>query len=235
MSIQVILPAKIVIDVRPFKIDLAQYLQGGETITAVDPSVTVFTGGDANPGDLLYLSPEIDGTVVWQRIKSGIPGNIYTVTLSVTTSLGNVIEACAVQAVLPDGVPAEDLYVPLYLTSWVYPLEAEDFLDSHGSIVGGFTLKVTEDYLDSSALILSGSLFGSLESYSNPAEAVDSSVAFLSGTLEDILQEYSIPAEAVDSAAAIISGTLYGELITYSNYAPEGVDSSAIILSGSLT
>ena len=44
MSIQVILPAKIVIDVRPFKIDLAQYLQGGETITEVEAFVTVFTG-----------------------------------------------------------------------------------------------------------------------------------------------------------------------------------------------
>ena len=104
--IQVNLPTKRVIDVRPFKADFGPFLESGETIGSAVVSVSLYTGADPTPEEILFLSPEVTGSVVEQRIRAGVPGVIYEVTIKVTTSDARELTATALQAVIPDGVPA---------------------------------------------------------------------------------------------------------------------------------
>ena len=237
MTIQITLPAKRRIDVRPFKVDFSQWLGSGESVTAAQLSVSLFTGTDPDPAAILYLDPEILNNVVTQRIREGIPGNIYTITMEVTTNLGNELTAETVQAVLPDGVPAEDIYIPFFLTTTPYPLNVVESIESGIEVVDGFTLTPDIVGINFSLGLSSGTLRALLQKYENALpEGIDHSFTFLSGTLRDILVEYTdaLP-EGIDSSFAILSGgTLRIIIVFYTNWPAEGIESGLGLLSGTL-
>lgn len=237
MTIQITLPAKRRIDVRPFKVDFSQWLDSGESVTAAQLSVSLFTGTDPDPAAILYLDPEILNNVVTQRIREGIPGNIYTITMEVTTNLGNELTAETVQAVLPDGVPAEDIYIPLFLTSRPYPLNDIEAFESGSTTVKGFIVLVDLDAFDHSVSLTASNLRNILRQYSNwPAEAIDHASSLQAGTMKDILLTYSDwPAEAIDHSCSFTASSLRNLLILYTNWPAEAVDHSCSLVSGSLT
>lgn len=236
--LNVILPSKIVVDIHPLKVDFSPFLEAGEEIEDVVVTVSMYTGEDPAPDNLLYLPPEFTpgSGVVWQRIKAGIPGNIYLITITITTDLGHDLVATAYQAVLPNGVPADDIFVPFPLTSKPYPLNTIDGIES-GSIVDGLiSWQVIPEAFDSFFDIVSGTLRSPLITYDDwPPEAFDHTSDIVSGTLRTVLITYSDwPPEAVDHAASIQAGTLRAALIAYTYYAPEAVDHSCSIIGGSL-
>lgn len=124
-----------------------------------------------------------------------------------------------------------------YVTSRPYPLQNIDALDSTGILrkespnVGPLF-----ESIDSSGVLLSGSLGGALVAYDEyPPEALDSEASLLSGDLNDALLAYDeYPPEAIDSTAELLSGDLNDALITYDEYPPERIDSTGSVLSGSL-
>lgn len=238
MTLQVILPTKRVIDVRPFIADFAPFLASGETISSVFVVVSVYTGEDASPSDLLYLPADINGTEVEQRLRAGIPGNIYQVTMTVTTSEDNELSAEAFQAVIPDGVPAFDIFIPFPLTTTPYPLNLFDDFESGASIRDAYDLQPDIGAFELALSVLSGTLRDQLQFYSNwPAEALDHSLSIpASGELRTVLLSYSNAApEGIDHSLAFGSGNLLrAALIAYTLWPAEGFDHSCSILSGSL-
>ena len=78
-------------------------LQPGETISAPDVGVSVYSGTDASPQSM-FKSATISGTSVLPVFQGGVAGNIYNVAVQVTTSLGQVIEIDGYLAVISDVV-----------------------------------------------------------------------------------------------------------------------------------
>lgn len=235
MDLQITLPAKRVIDVHPLKVDFAPLLASGETITDVEVFVSMFTGEDPTPEDILYLAPEVLGGVVHQRIRAGIPGNIYTVIIEVTTSLANRFTGAAFQAVLPDGVPANDIFIPLILTTTPYPINVVEALQvSSLNLRNGYLVGPITEGADVVLSLQSGTLISILVTYSMRPEGVDSTFDLLSGVLTGLSVTYSGKPEGIASTFDISAGAIVNLLIIYSNYRPEGVDTSFGLVSGTL-
>ena len=237
MTIQVILPSKKQIDVRPFRVDFSQWLLSGEEVIEATITVSMYTGDDPAPEEILYLDPEILNNVVLQRIRAGIPGNIYTVTMKVVTDLGNEFTAETLQAVLPDGVPASDIYIPLYLTTRPYPVNDIEGIEAGLGYLSSFILTVALDGVDHGVTLSTGSLRNILQQYGNwPPEAIDHAVSLQAGSMKDILIQYgNYPAEAIDHSCTVQASSLRNLLISYNNYPAEAVDHSCSLISGSLT
>lgn len=237
MSIQVTLPSKKVVDVRPFMVDLEQWLETGETISSVEVTVTMYTGTDPDPSDLLFLPAEVDGTVVHQRLKAGIPGNIYIVTMDVLTTDARHFLIDAYQAVLPNGVPAEDLYLPFYYTSRPYPLETLEGVTPGITFPTGFLVTPDLGELVVAIAIQNAELYDNLESYVNGLpEGINCALSLQSGTLVVVLITYSNwPWEGVNVGLALQAGSLVNQLVTYPNWPAEGVEVGLTIQSGSIT
>ena len=74
--------------------DFADRLAAGETLTVAAFAVTVFSGVDAGAAALGVGPPVIVDTRALQRITGGVPGVVYKLTGTVTTSAANVHVWC---------------------------------------------------------------------------------------------------------------------------------------------
>lgn len=235
MQTQLTLPSKRRVDTHGILVPFEQLLQPGEVLVGGTCTIQVLTGVDPDPAHMLEGSIQVRGTNLYQQIKLGVPGVIYSVTFVGETDLENSYTVETKQAVLEDQIPAGPIYQPFYFTSPPYPLEAIDGIESAGNILSGATMQIPIDGILSAASILSGDLRDILISYINGLpEGIVSDADILSGTLVDILITYEMDPDGIISSADILSGNLAGSLITYSNYPPEGILSSANILSGTL-
>jgi hypothetical protein len=234
MAIQSVLRPKRVVEVMPVEADFTKYLLSGEIIDTAEVAVLVFSGEDPDPSAMLYDSVEIAGAVVSQRIAVGIAGVVYIIKFTVQTSLDRQLVWFMHLAILPNGVPADNLYISLYLTTPLYPLDFLDAMDSTPSIENVLIFQWPVDPLESTPSIISGTLRAILQTYVIPVEAIDSTITIESGTLEVKLIQYSIPPEAIDSVPEIISGILKVGLIGYTNWPAEAIDSTPSIIAGSL-
>ncbi len=145
----------------------------------------------------------------------------------------------------PCGYWLKEYASPEILTSELYPLEAEDYIDSSLGIiltgVLGSPKFSTSDYVDSSGdSIIVGNLVKAffLREYSWE-EYVDSSGATITeGELvaDFVLVEYDVGHEDVDSSgASILSGNLEDVLIKYADWPEESINSAgATITEGNL-
>jgi hypothetical protein len=79
-------------------------LAPNETILIASTSAVVYSGVDANPGNIINGAATINGPTVYQSITGGIVGTIYGLVCEITTSLGQVLRMsafCAIESDLP--------------------------------------------------------------------------------------------------------------------------------------
>lgn len=237
MQEHIILPSKRRVDVHRIEAPFDQLLQDGEVLVSGECSVVVFSGVDADPEHMLVGEVQVQGTSLYQQIRLGIPGVIYLLTFTATTSEGNLYEVTAKQAVLEDQIPAGPIYTYTYLTSTPYPLENVDGFASTIDSISALYLSIPIDGINSTFTISSGSLRDILLNYECPPEGINSSdFDLVSGELHQILLTYEAPPEGIDSTGFdLVSGALYGARVAYTNWPGEGINSTFDIVSGTLT
>lgn len=217
-------------------VNFADVLPAGHTIQGA-PTVTVSldTGTDNDPSNILYLGVSIhQGTKVEQRFRLGIPGTIYTITFRVFDGY-TYFEKETYLAILPNVGTVSPNYQYLYLTTNLYPLQAQDsisaffhaqdgtftigqtwqqeqfligFLPNDGSFEFGqlFTTTLPEE-LQVDFQPLDGYLTSALVTYTCPPEMFKSDFAPLDGTLTPGQVFYTCPPENINVAFTPLDGT----------------------------
>jgi len=74
-----------------YSLNFVNDLQSGETILSVVFALTVSEGTDADVATRLDGDPGLINTIAMQRITGLLPGVVYALQATVTTSLGNNI------------------------------------------------------------------------------------------------------------------------------------------------
>lgn len=127
-------------------VDFADVLSAGQTIQGTPVvSVALDTGYDPTPANILYLGISVtNGTVVEQRFRLGVPGVIYELTWQIVSTSSEVFEKTTYLAILPNIGSVAPNHQYLFLTSDLYPLQAQDSLSvSFVSQNGTFTIGQT--------------------------------------------------------------------------------------------
>lgn len=86
----------------PLWVDFVQDLPTGDSISAVEFSLTVQSGTDPAPETRLDGLPGVSGTMVGIRVSGALGGVTYNLIATVTTALGNTL-------ILYGGLPCEEL------------------------------------------------------------------------------------------------------------------------------
>lgn len=211
-------------------------LSTGETIVGTPiVTVTVATGLDSNPSNILYESVSVSqGAVIEQRFRLGVVGVIYQINFSVQTTLSNTLEKDCYLAILPDDDNAVPTYLPLLETSTLYPYYLSD------SFLGGITWSFaklqgiyTQDSMSTSVLFIGGSLFGTAALYTIPSDNMKTSILWTLGYLSGNPVSYSITHDDLKTQVAWLSGSLYGTGVSYS-YSGDYLKTSVSWISGSV-
>lgn len=190
----------------------------GDSITGLPSiTITVASGVDPSPAGLLYMAAIVrGGQTVEQRFRLGIPGVIYQVNFTVTTTFGNRLSKECYLAILPDEGMALPTWLPLWESTQLYPIEVP--LES----LSGYTT------------LLSGTLIQIVINYSYRPESIQGTTSFTTGTLASPIITYSYSYEAIQGNSLLTSGTLVVVVISY-NYSHEDLKGNAAFLSGVLT
>ena len=148
-------------------ISFANVFSSGEVITGTPVvTVSVLSGIDPAPSDMLYGGVTVTGgDTVEQRFRLGVLGCIYEIVYEVVTNLGNTISKNFYLAILPNNDAAVPLWLPIWETSQLYPIEP------------------TYEPCISSLAITEGSLITVIINYSTLPEKYQSYFNFYSGTL----------------------------------------------------
>lgn len=230
--------SKTVVETKSYIGDFRDVLVAGETITSQAVTVTVFSGDDTNPAYLLFQGITVHVGWIEQRIRLGIPGNIYSINFVVGTSLNNTYDKVTRLAVLPEYGNAVPQFTNLYETSTLYPYIITELIKNNISILSAsltpapYMLESVKNYIN----VTGGTLvvYGSI-SYTITPESVKNAIAIASGTyVQYQAVSYTIPAEAIKNSIAIISGSLV--VYTAINYTttPESIKNSISISGGTL-
>ena len=232
----VITRSKFVNETIPIVFDFSDQLSSGESVSSCTITVSLFTGIDNNPSNILYHTPIITGNVVEQNVRLGIPGCIYEISFLAIGSSGTHCEKCTNLAILPQVGNAIPNYTWVWLNTYYYPYEYAEGLVPHITLIGGNTLlnpSWTES-LSPTIQLIAGSLFGGQVTYSIPFDSLAPSVSLINGSLFGGEVDYSIPAEGLECFVALLSGSLFGGEIDY-NIPAEGLIPSITLISGTLT
>lgn len=209
---------KMVVDVVPAIFDFTSDLASGETISSAVCAVSVFTGQDSSPADLLYQTVIITGNICEQKIQKGIPGVVYDILLTVITSTGRGVEQVTRIAILPDAKPAVPVYIPLYLSTPPYPVDQTEQYQSFSidSLGGRLQLQPTfADYIQGITGDISIDVYGAGTTYSIPYDAIMGTPGNILIDLYGSGGTYTIPEEGVYSEISGISIDVYGSGVTY--------------------
>lgn len=216
--------------------DFRDILLSGETITSQVVTVTVITGTDPSPSSMLYEGIEVhNGNIIEQRIRLGVVGCIYDILFTVGTNLGNTYEKFTRLAILPTDLNANQQHTVFEFTSWNYPYNAGDQLKGFVGFNGGslWLQPSFEDQMQGGVLLITGSLFQSLTTYTCAPDEMQGGISIISGTLTLVLITYTGIAEAIQGGVAILSGNLFQGGVTYTT-PPEAIQGSISISSGTL-
>lgn len=85
--------------------DFISALGNGETISTAVITVSVYTGVDAAPSAMLSGASAINGSQVTQKLTGGLPGVIYAVLCTITTSLSRTLQLSGYLAIPTQSVP----------------------------------------------------------------------------------------------------------------------------------
>jgi hypothetical protein len=86
MASNYVLPVKLSSTVVPVEVDFISQLQGDDAVTAIEVTVSVFSGVDADPDAILSGSPTLAQNRVTQVITGGVVGVMETILLSTLIS-----------------------------------------------------------------------------------------------------------------------------------------------------
>ena len=101
MSRTVITP-KYAGETKDYPFNFASQLVGAtETLVSAVATASVYSGVDASPGALVNSTPTVLGTVATLRTQAGVVGVIYVVTVTGTSSTGQVMILQAFLTILP--------------------------------------------------------------------------------------------------------------------------------------
>ena len=83
---------KYVSEDRSLTVDFSSILASGETITEIiSMSANVQSGSDPSPQNILSGSPTVNATNIVQMITGGVQGTLYMISVTVSTSSGEVL------------------------------------------------------------------------------------------------------------------------------------------------
>lgn len=150
----------------------------------------------------------------------------------VTDNAKAVKAAVVVRSAEIDGLPD----IECSITSWTYPLEAQDSLDMSANFVGAILWEGPRDDIDVTAAFVSGSIQNTLATHSQPHEdSLDVAAAFVSGSIQNTLATHSQPHEdSLDVSVSLVSGDLQNVLITVPHYDVDAIDVSADFVGATL-
>ena len=230
--------SKTVVETKSYPGDFRDNLVAGETITSQTVTVTVFSGDDLNPSNLLYGGIAVHSGWIEQKIRLGIPGNIYSINFVVGTSLGNTYDKVTRLAVLPEDGNAVPQFTVLYYTSWPYPIEYTEIIQPAISPNYLYLLlnpRWTESVKSAISPVVGSLPIGAIYYNNNPPDNIKSAIAPYSAVLvSNSAATYSNPHEDIKNNIAAISGTLNKVQIYYVNYQPEQVKSNIAPQGGTL-
>ena len=232
---QVVFVSKRRVDIHPRTVDFSGQVLPGETIIDGEVFISVFSGEDPTPEDMLEGTLTISGTKLSHLIKQGIPGVVYQLVFRAITSGGDTLEIEGRQAVLEDAMPSGPIYQQYYFTTPPYPIDVVESLTSSFEVERGTFMGMGIEGTLSSFAPQSGTLRDILRSYQGKPEGILSAFEPQSGTLRDILISYQGKPEGIVSAIEPRSGTLKDTLISYTKAKPEGILSAFSVQAGSLT
>lgn len=202
-------------------VSFSDVLSPGDSITGLPSiTVTVFTGIDATPTDILYLGISIiAGTSIEQRIRLGVIGVIYHLLFTVTTVQGDTLQKECYVGILPEDGMAIPTWLPFWASTQLYPYQISDNLTGQITFTGGRIFNafyaMGPEYVKSSVLFVGGILSNASITYNNPHEDIKGQLVIIGGTLQNASITYSIPHEDIKTGFAIIGGTLQNASITY--------------------
>lgn len=197
-------------------LDFSDILKSGETVSSCSFSISLLSGVDSSPDNILYQTCIITGTRVDQRFRLGIPGCIYEIVWQVSGSLGSLVEKITPLAILPQDGLATPQFTFIYLTSSLYPYNEGDYVSvtpypKHGTALGA--------YIEQTVIMAqpsSGTLYGGQVSYTCPAEVyADVIVTPVLGSVYGSQGTYTSPAEGYNTQCSPILGSLFGSSISY--------------------
>lgn len=231
----IISPAKRRVEVISIKADFSDMIPAGDSIVSAVVAITLWAGEDPNPSAMLYNVYLIQGKTVSQRVAQGIPGCVYVLEFFATSSSGKVYDQSGKLAVIPDGVPGDDVFLHFYRTSLIYPLESVESIDTGLDIVSAQLYSWGIDALDTNISIDSANLYQALRTYNRAVDACDTNITLVDGTLVEIVKTYSRSEDACDTIIAIISAELISfQTIVYTTGLPEAIDTNITINSAAL-
>ena len=230
--------SKTVVETKSYIGDFRDVLVAGETITSQAVTVTVFSGDDTNPAHLLFQGITVHPGWIEQRIRLGIPGNIYSINFVIGTSLGNTYDKVTRLAVLPEDGNAIPQFTVLYYTSRLYPYE---YVEKFQSAVLPYAAHLLlnpywKEYIKTNLDPIVGTMdIGAIYYNNYPPEIIQSTIIPYGGSLVSVSAiPYSIPAEGIKNNIAAISGTLVKGQVFYVNYASELIKSAIAPQGGTL-
>lgn len=235
--------SKYISDTISIVLSFADLLSPGDTISGVPViTVTVSSGVDSNPSNLLYEGVSVtQGSIVEQRFRLGVPGVIYHILYSVVTVAGETLEKDTLLAILPEGTDVTPTWMPLWETTQLYPYEygPESFISYHvltsGRLHQGLYAIPPEGIITRQSL-LSGTLtYQNTVTYVIPPESYKATQVLISGTLTyQNTVTYVIPPESIKTYHILISGTLEGSGVSYA-IPYESFKATHILTGGTLT
>lgn len=234
MQNQLILPSKRRVDIHGILVPFDQLLLPGEVLVEGTCTVKVLTGIDPDPSHMLDGDVQVRGTNLYQQIKLGVPGVIYSITFEGTTDLENTYTVETKQAVLEDQIPAGPIYQNFFFTSTVYPLETLEGLASSADVNDAYIIQITIEGIDSLVAVKSAELRDLVVGTTMSTDGIESLVGVVSATLVDIVKSTTMPTDGIVSSASVGSATLVNRLITYSNWPAEGIVGTVSVKSGTL-
>lgn len=218
-------------------VSFADVISTGDSITGVpNIFVSVFSGIDPAPSNIIYLGTSIIGGVsIDQKFRLGVDGCIYCITFQISTLAGDTFEKECYLAILPNTDNAIPNYFPYWLTSNLYPYNWLESLSASILPISGRILEMPhwQENLQVGILPLYGTFSGSAVSYNNPHEDMQNSILPTFGTLVGTFVQYDNPHEDIKHAIAPLYGSLPGTSVSYDN-PHEDMQHSILPISGTL-
>jgi hypothetical protein len=221
-------------------ISFADVISAGDSITGIPTiTVTVASGSDPNPSNLLYQGVTVtNGNTVEQHIRLGLPGVIYTITFTIATVGGDIFEKESLLAIRPDEDNAVPNWLPYWQTTQLYPYQLYDALGSTvTTLIGGRLVQTVYSYSDSltgTQSFVGGTLIASGITYSYDYDSLTGNAIIVGGILTPVnVITYSYDYDSIQTGFAVVGGTLIGNGIIYSNDY-DSLTGSTTLISGTL-
>ena len=228
------LPSKLVGERITLDFEFMDDLQWGESISAAEVEVTVFSGVDNSPSLLIYKAAVAVNTHVTQQIQAGVPGVIYNIKCTVAGTLGTEASKVSKLAILPTNARNPPFF-GIYLSTTPYPVDQIDSFAAADILTTVRLLGVFEESAyQSNLFFLDGNLYGGAVFYTADVEAYIPQNTLLDGNLYGGAKTTAIQLDSYIPNDTLLSGTLVNALVQHTQ-PPDSYISNVTLLSGTLT